>query len=302
MNQVTVEATKPAPHPFQPQGGSLTLRRSAGNLAVIGLTGLITVAAASFLIYIIVYVVRQGFVYLNFDFFTKAPVAIGQAGGGVAPAIQGTIVLVGLAALFGGPPGLFTGIYLAEIGRGRLADTVRFLVDMLTGIPTIIFGLFAWALIVVPSHGFSAYSGGVALGIIMIPTVARTTEDVLRLVPAELREASAALGATQSRTILRVVLPAARSGIATGFILAIARVAGETAPLLMTAFGSPYFFTSLNRPVAALPLQVFVFTLSPYQAQINQAHAVAFILLALVVLASLAVRLVTGGFAIRSRG
>ncbi len=200
---------------------------------------------------------RQGFAYLNFDFFTKAPTAIGEAGGGVAPAIQGTIVLVGLAALFGGPPGIFTGIYLAEIGRGRFADMVRFLVDMLTGIPTIIFGLFAWVLIVVPSHGFSAYSGGVALGIIMIPTVARTTEDVLRLVPAELREASAALGATQSRTILRVVLPAARSGIATGFILAIARVAGETAPLLMTAFGSPFFFTSLNRPVAALPLQVY---------------------------------------------
>lgn len=301
MSQVTVETAKPAPHPFQPQGGSLTLRRNAGNLAVIGITGLITVGAAAFLIYIIFYVVRQGFAYLNFDFFTKAPTAIGQAGGGVAPAIQGTLVLVSLAALFGGPPGIFTGIYLAEIGRGRFADTVRFLVDMLTGIPTIIFGLFAWVLIVVPSHGFSAYSGGVALGIIMIPTVARTTEDVLRLVPSELREASAALGATQSRTILRVVLPAARSGIATGFILAIARVAGETAPLLMTAFGSPFFFTSLNRPVAALPLQVFVFTLSPYQAQINQAHAVAFILLALVVIASLAVRLVTGGFSARLR-
>ena len=302
MSQVTVETAKQEPHPFQPQAGALPLRRNASNLAVIGLTGLVTVCGATFLIYIIFYVVRQGFAYLNFDFFTKAPTAIGEAGGGVAPAIQGTIVLVGLAALFGGPPGIFTGIYLAEIGRGRFADMVRFLVDMLTGIPTIIFGLFAWVLIVVPSHGFSAYSGGVALGIIMIPTVARTTEDVLRLVPAELREASAALGATQSRTILRVVLPAARSGIATGFILAIARVAGETAPLLMTAFGSPYFFSSLNRPIAALPLQVFVFTLSPYQAQINQAHAVAFILLSLVVLASLAVRLATGAFMVRSRG
>jgi phosphate transport system permease protein len=301
MSQAMEAVTKPAPHPFQPQGGILTLRRNASNLAVIGLTGLITLAAASFLIYITVYVIRQGIAYLNLAFFTQPPAAIGQEGGGVAPAIQGTIILIVLAALFGGPPGIFTGIYLAEIGRGRFADAVRFLVDMLTGIPTIIFGLFAWALIVVPAHGFSAVSGGVALGIIMIPTVARTTEDVLRLVPAELREASAALGATQSRTTLRVVLPAARSGIATGFILAIARVAGETAPLLMTAFGSPFFFTSLNRPVAALPLQVFVFTLSPYQAQINQAHAVAFILLALVVIASMAVRLVTGGFVARIR-
>jgi phosphate transport system permease protein len=167
---------------------------------------------------------------------------------------------------------------------------------MLTGIPTIIFGLFIWVLIVVPSHSFSGLAGGLALGIIMIPTVARATEEVLRLVPKELREASIALGATESRTIFRVVVPAAISGIITGVMLALARVAGETAPLLMTAFGSQFFNVDILRPMAALPLQVFNYTLSPYDAQINQAYAGSFVLMLLVILTSLAVRWATGGF------
>ncbi len=283
-------------NPFRPQRGSLYARRHVANILVVVLTTLFAALASLFLLYLIVYVAKQGSQYLNLAFFTERPAPDGSTGGGVAPAIQGTLILIGLASAFGIPLGLFTGVYLSEFGRGWLANVVRFLVDTLTGIPTIIFGLFAWILIVVPTHSFSAISGGVALGIIMIPTVARTTEEVLRLVPKELREASVALGATESRTILRVVLPAALSGIITGIILAIARVAGETAPLLMTAFGSVFFNLNIARPIDALPLRIFVFTLSPYQTQINQAYAGSFVLLALVILASLLVRLATGGF------
>ncbi|HEX6121679.1 MAG TPA: phosphate ABC transporter permease PstA, partial [Ktedonobacterales bacterium] len=196
-------------------------------MLAVALTTLFAVLASAFLLYLILYVAKQGSQYLNLDFFTQAPAPDGDPGGGIATAIQGSLILIGLASLFGVPLGLFTGIYLAEFGRGWLAIVVRFLVDTLTGIPTIVFGLFAWVLIVVPSHSFSAVSGGVALGIIMIPTVARATEEVLRLVPKDLREASIALGATESHTILRVVVPAASRGIVTGIILAIARIAGE---------------------------------------------------------------------------
>jgi phosphate transport system permease protein len=174
-------------------------------------------------------------------------------------------------------------------------------VDTLTGIPTIIFGLFAWVLIVVPSHSFSAVSGGVALSIIMIPTVARATEEVLRLVPKDQREASAALGATHSRTIMQVVVPAARSGIVTGVMLAVARVAGETAPLLMTAFGTPFFNTNLFHQIDAIPLRIFNFTLSPYQIERDQAFSGALVLIVFVVITSLAVRWATGGFKRRGR-
>lgn len=191
---------------------------------------------------------------------------------------------------------MFTGIYLSEFGQGAFARSVRFLVDVLTGIPTIVFGLFAWVFIVVPQQTFSGLAGGVALGIIMIPIVASTSESVLRLVPRELREASLALGATESRTILRVVLPAARNGIITGIVLAMARVAGETAPLLMTAFGSPFFNNDVTQPMDALPLRIFVFTESPYQAQVNQAYAGAMVLILLILITSFAVRWATGGF------
>jgi phosphate transport system permease protein len=252
--------------------------------------------AVGVLVYLILYILRQGIPYLNLDFFTKPPTPNGEPGGGMGPAVQGTLILVGLAALLGVPLGLFTAIYLAEFGRGRLANGVRFIVDLLNGVPTIIFGLFTWVLIVVPQQTFSGLSGGVALGIIMIPIVARTAEDVLRLVPRELREASLALGATETRTIVRVVLPAARGGIITGIVLAMARVAGETAPLLMTAFGTTFWNTDITQPIDGLPLRIFNFTLSPYQVQINQAYAGSFVLILLILLASFAVRWFTGGF------
>ncbi len=281
---------------FQASPSAHTLRRRVTNAAVVSFSGLCTLVGVVFLIYLISYVFTQGSRFLTLPFFTQLPSALGDTGGGVQPAIVGSVVLVALASAFGIPLGLFTGIYLAEFGRGIPAALVRFMVDTLTGIPTIIFGLFIWVLVVVPSHSFSGLAGGMALSIIMVPTVARATEEVLRLVPKDLREASVALGATESRTIWSVVLPAARNGIITGIVLALARVAGETAPLLLTAFGSQFGFTSIFRPIAALPLQIFDYTLSPYDTQIHQAYAGSLILIALVILASLSVRWATGGF------
>jgi phosphate transport system permease protein len=291
---------KTATHPFQPERGALHLRRQITNGLTVTLTTLFAGAAILFLGYLIVYAALKGVRYLNVDFFTKAPVPEGETGGGVFPAIEGTLIIVGIAAAIGVPLGLFTGIYLSEFGRGRLADIVRFMVDMLTGIPTILFGLFIWTLVVVPEKHFSGLAGGLALSIIMIPTVSRATEEVLRLVPKEMREGSVALGATESRTILRVVVPAARSGIITGILLAVARVGGETAPLLMTAFGTNFSRISIFRPMDALPLRIFDFTLSPVQSQQNQAFAGAFVLMLLVLVTSFAVRWATGGFKPRS--
>jgi phosphate transport system permease protein len=293
--------TETTANPFQPRPSVVNIRRQLSNGLIVVFATIALLLAVGMLFYLLIYVLRQGIGFITVNFFTQLPTPNGEPGGGMGEAVQGTLVLIGLAALFGVPLGLFTGIYLAEFGRGRLADAVRFLVDMLTGIPTIIFGLFAWVFIVVPQHTFSGLAGGVALGIIVIPIVARTTEDVLHLVPRELREASLALGATEARTILRVVLPAALSGIITGILLSLARVAGETAPLLMTAFGTTFWNVDITQPMDALPLRVFNFTLSPYQAQINQAYAGSFVLIMLILITSFAVRWVTGGFRRRTR-
>ncbi len=283
-------------NPFQAPRTAHNARRRAANFAIIALSLLATAFAVAVLLYLLLYVLRAGLPYINLDLFTKIPTANGEPGGGLGPSIQGSLILVGLASLFGVPLGLFVGIYLSEFGRGAIATGVRFLVDVLTGIPTIIFGLFAWIFVVVPQQSFSGLAGGVALGIIMIPIVARTSEEVLRLVPKELREASLALGATESRTILRVVIPASSSGIITGIVLAMARVAGETAPLLMTAFGNPFFNVNIAQPIDALPLRIFNFAESPYQAQINQAYAGSLVLIVLILLTSFAIRWATGGF------
>ena len=296
MSATVSERTSSASNPFQPPQSARGIRRQFSNGCLIVLATLFALFAVVVLISLLFYVILNGFRYINLDFFIKLPTPNGEPGGGMGPAIQGTIILVGLASLIGIPLGLFTAIYLSEFGRGRLANAVRSLVDLLTGVPTIIFGLFAWVIIVVPQQTFSGFSGGVALGIIMIPIVARTTEDVLRLVPREQREASLALGATEARTTLRVVIPAALSGIVTGIVLAMARVAGETAPLLMTAFGTTFRNSSIFEPMDALTLRVYNFTLSPYQVQVNQAYAGALVLILLILIASFTVRWFTGGF------
>jgi len=296
MSMSAVTEKQPVSHPFQPPRTAHNARRRTSNILIIVFSLLATAFAVLVLLFLLLYVLRAGLPYINLDLFTKIPTPNGAPGGGFGNAIQGSLILVGLASLFGIPLGLFTGIYLSEFGRGPIATAVRFLVDVLTGVPTIIFGLFAWVFIVVPQQTFSGIAGGVALGIIMIPIVARTSEEVLRLVPKELREASLALGATESRTILQVVIPAARNGIITGIVLAMARVAGETAPLLMTAFGTPFFNSDITQPMDALPLRIFNFAESPYQAQINQAYAGSLVLIVLIIITSFAIRWATGGF------
>jgi phosphate transport system permease protein len=270
-------------------------------VAVIVVSGLFALAACVFLIYFVIYIARIGLPLINLAYFTQLPAPEGQPGGGVAQAILGSLIMVGIAAAIGIPLGMATGIYLSEYGRGRLASTIRFLVDILTGLPTIIFGLFAYALIDISLQSYTGWAGGAALAIIMIPTVARATEEVLRLVPRELREASIALGATESRTILRVVIPSAVSGIVTGIMLALARVAGETAPLLIAAGSSNFFPRTLVGPVGSLPVSVFNDTLSPFATEQNKAFAGALVLMLLIILTSLLVRWATGGFKPRSR-
>ncbi|MBA3822349.1 MAG: phosphate ABC transporter permease PstA [Ktedonobacterales bacterium] len=285
------------PLPFAAPQTAATTRRAVVNGVAIAFTTSASLFAIAVFLVIILYVLGQGGQYINLDFFTQLSPPPGQSGGGVGPAIQGSFVLLGLASLFGIPLGLFAGIYLAEFGRtSNFATIVRFFIDVLTGIPTIIFGLFAWVLIVVPSHSFSAYAGGVALGIIMIPIVTRTTEEILRLVPTELREAALALGVPEWRTLLQVILPSVSRGLITGLLLALTRIAGETAPLLLTAFGNSFWNDGLNHAIDALPLRIYNFAQSPFPVQVHQAYAGAFVLIILLVLTSFGVRLATGGF------
>jgi len=245
--------------------------------------------------------IYKGASSLDWNFFTKVPAPEGEMGGGMANAIVGSAVLLALASLIGIPIGIGSGIFLAEFGRGtKLANAVRFTADVLNGVPSIVMGVTAYALIVVPHVGFlpflghfSALSGGVALGIMMIPTVCRTTEEMLLMVPHAVREAALGLGVPNWRSVLSITVRTASPGIITGCMLAFARVAGETAPLLFTALGNQFWSTSLNEPIAALPLQIYVYANSPYEDQQRMAWAGALVLIALIVIAVSLVRFVT---------
>lgn len=221
---------------------------------------------------------------IDWNFFTKSAVPVGENGGGFAHAITGTLIIVGLACAIGIPVGVGVGIYLAEFGSRRFGWFVRFVADTLNGIPSIVIGIFAWTWIVRPSGHFSGFAGGIALACILAPIVARTTEEMVRLVPNSLREAALALGYQRWRTSLTVVVRSAGAGIITGALVAVARVAGETAPLLFTALGSQFFSTHLFEPMAALPLQVYVYALGPYEEWHRQAWAGALVLIVLVLL------------------
>jgi len=273
-------------------------RRRVVNAIMTGLTWVAAVVATLPLLFILVYLLQKGASSLSLGFFTHLPTPVGVAGGGVANAIVGTLVVVGIASAFGVPIGIGAGIYLAEKKGAPLAVGVRFLADVLNGLPSIVMGIFAWELVVVPMGHFSALAGGFALGAMMIPTVTRTTEEMVRVVPTSLREAALALGYTQWRTALRIVLPTALAGILTGILVALARIAGETAPLLFTAFGNNFWSVSLNEPIAALPLQIFNYAISPYDEWHAQAWGGALVLIALVLIISLVSRAVTrSGFA-----
>jgi phosphate transport system permease protein len=246
------------------------------------------------LVAIFVYLIIKGASSLNLDFFTKIPAPVGETGGGMANAIVGSVTLLALASLIGVPIGIGGGVYLAEFGRGtKLANAIRFTADVLNGVPSIVMGLAAYSLIVVPQHHFSALAGGVALGIMMIPTVCRTTEEMLLMVPHAVREAALGLGVPNWRSVISITIKTASPGIITGCMLAFARVAGETAPLIFTALGNDFWSTSLNEPIAALPLQIYVYAISPYDDWHRLAWAGALVLIVLIVLAVSLVRFVT---------
>src|SRR5215213_1035509 len=271
-------------------------RSGAGRRLVNTLMATLTAACAflgvALLLLILGYIAWQGVSSLSLQFLIDTPKPVGE-GGGIGNAILGTLVLLGLASAIGLPLGIAAGVYLAEFGHGWFAGAVRFIADTLTGVPSIVTGVFVYTLIVLPMRQFSALAGGVALGIIMIPIVTRTTEEMLRLVPHSLREGALALGAPQWRVTTGVVLPAAASGIATGAMLAVARVSGETAPLLFTAFGSRFFNVYLDQPVASLTVQIFNYAVSPYDEWHAQAWAATLVLMTLILVINVSVRLLT---------
>ncbi len=271
---------------------TLQTRRMIDRGALV-VAGLCTAALLLPLALIFGYLVSKGVSALNFDFFTQLPQPVGEVGGGMANAIVGSATLVGLACMIGLPIGILTGVYLADHGRTAAGSTVRFCADVLNGVPSIVIGIYAYTLVVLPMKGFSAYAGGIALGVIMLPIIARTTEEMIRLVPTSLREASLALGVPAWRTTISVVLRTARGGILTGIMLAIARVAGETAPLIFTAFGNQYWQSGLTGPISSLPVQIYTYAISPFDDWHRQAWAGALVLMTLIATTSLSVRLMT---------
>lgn len=254
------------------------------------LTGVAAVLTLVPLVLIFFYLLREGLSAMDVAFFFRRPAPVGEAGGGVGNAIVGTLLLVAGAALFGLPVAIGAGVYLAEAEGSRLANLVRFVTDVMNGIPSIVIGIFVWAWVVLSTGHFSAFSGMVALAIMLLPMVTRTTEEMIRLVPRELREGGLALGFTRWRTTLGIILPAARSGILTGVLVALARIAGETAPLLFTAFGSPFWSWQPGEPVEALPLLIFRYATSPFEDWNRQAWGASLVLLGFVLLVSLTAR------------
>lgn len=260
------------------------------NNVMLAATGVCTLLTVSVLFLILGYLVWNGGKSINWDFLTKLPLPQGQVGGGMANAIVGSAIMVGLAAAIGLPVGFLGGIYLAEFGNKTFASAVRYMADLLNGVPSIVIGVFAWGVVVAPMHTFSAWAGGFALSLMLIPISLRSTEQFLLTVPGALREGALALGAPQWRMVATVVVPAAMRGILTGMILGVARVAGETAPLLFTALNNQYWPTSLNQPTAALPVMIFQYAMSPFDDYHRQAWAAGLVLLAMVLMTNITAR------------
>jgi len=267
--------------------------RKTKNALVQALTlvcALLVIAPLAFVFY---HLVKSGIGAVNWDFFTKLPKPVGEGGGGMANAIAGSFILLGIAAIIGMPVGVLGGVYLSEYASSRLTGPIRFGADVLNGVPSIIWGIVVYALMVLPMRTYSAWAGGVVLGMMMIPLIMRTTEEVLLLVPDGYREAALALGIAQWRTIAQIVVRTALKGIVTGVLLAVARVAGETAPLIFTALGNRFWNNNLSDPIAALPLQIFSYAISPYDDWHRQAWAGALVLLLLITLINVGVRVLT---------
>lgn len=272
------------------------LRRRLVSGLMTGLVGVLSFLAVLALVLILGHLVAKGATSLDWNFFTKNPVPAGEPGGGVANAIVGTVILVGVAGVIGLPIGIGTGLYLAEYGSGRLGWMVRFVADVMNGTPSIVVGIFAWTWLVKPMGHFSALAGSAALAMLMVPMIARTTEEMVRLVPHSLREAALALGYPRWRTSLRVVARTALAGIVTGSLVGIARIAGETAPLLFTALGNLNFATDILGPMQTLSLQIFVYATGPFDEWHRMAWAAALVLMGLVLILALGAR-----WAIRQR-
>ena len=270
-----------------------TRRRKLLSSMFVGCCALSVLVALVPLAFVLFFVISQGVQSLNIAFFTNMPRPVGEPGGGMANAIVGTLMLTGLGSILAIPIGVMSGVYMSEYGGTRFSGMVRFAADTLNGVPSIVIGVFAYGVAVLPFKQFSALAGGVALGIMMIPIIARTTEELLLLVPGTMREGALALGATRARAVFTVVVPAALPGIITGIVLALARIAGETAPLLFTSFNNRFFTTSLMQPIGSLTVQVFTYAISPYEDWHRQAWAGALVLVSIVFLCSLLARLAT---------
>jgi phosphate transport system permease protein len=268
------------------------VRRIVSSIFV-GACGAAVLLALIPLAMVLFFVVSRGVQALNLDLFTQMPRPVGEPGGGMLNAFVGTLMLTGLGALGAVPIGVLSGIYMSEYQGTRLAIAVRFAADTLNGVPSIVVGIFAYGIAVLPFRRFSALAGGIALGIMMIPIIARTTEELLLLVPGPMREGALALGATRARAVFTVIVPAALPGIVTGVVLALARIAGETAPLLFTSFNNQFFSTDLRQPISSTTVQIFTYAISPYEDWHRQAWAAAFVLVAFVLVCSLIARLVT---------
>jgi phosphate transport system permease protein len=278
--------------------GAWDFRRKLINRLFMTLLVLASLLAIVPLLSVFMYVLQQGLPALNLSFFTHLPAPVGELGGGMGNAVAGTLILVGLASLLGIPIGIACGIYLSEYGNrpqgGKLAATLRFTIDLLASVPSIIIGLFAYAVLVVPMRRFSGYAGGAALAVIMIPTIARSTEELLKMVPTHIREAGLALGIPRWKVILRIVLRGSMSGITTGVMLSVARAAGETAPLLFTSLNSRFWPSGLDQPISSLPVQIYTYAISPYEEWHRQAWAGALLLVSFVFLFNLLTRLALG--------
>jgi phosphate transport system permease protein len=278
----------------------LYMWRKTVNWVLFGAAGLCALLTVSLLFYILGFLVWNGARSIDLDFFTQLPKPVGEAGGGMANAILGSAKLLLLAILIGVPAGFVTGVYLAEFGGKSFASLIRYVADLLNGVPSIVIGIFAYALVVVPMRRFSTLAGGLALSLMVIPITVRTTEQFLRAVPHALREASLALGATKWRTVATVVIPASIRGVLTGTLLGVARVAGETAPLLFTSFSNRYWSTGWDQPAASLPVMIFTYAISPYEDWHRQAWAAGLVLLSLMLAVNVAARLILSPKSARS--
>lgn len=271
---------------------SFVMRKATNNVGT-GLALLCVLLAVVPLAAMMIYVLEQGWSSINLDFFTQVPAPAGSSGGGMSSQIVGTLVLIVLASVVGLPIGILSGIYLSRPKGGAFPRAVRFVTDVIAGTPSIVAGIVAYALVVIPTGHFSGFAGGIALGLLMFPTVTRATEETIRLVPAAVREAGLALGLPEWRTMMRIVIPSAAAGIVTAIMLGVARVAGETAPLVFTVLGNPALVFSPNSEIGALPLQIWTYATGPYDNWHRQAWAGAFVLFAIIVLLNLTARLLT---------